>query len=279
MIQNFTYHCHTNFSDGKNTAEEMVEKAISLGFSNIGISDHLIVHKNIEQSPSWPIMYSKSGMHIYRKNFKSALSDYQKHCNEIRKLAKQKNFKILIGFEVDFFTYDGWLEELKEFLSQLDYDYLISGNHFLFNEECKTIYNIDKRLSYIVDKKKIQDLISSHFKMIAKSAESGLFKFIAHLDYVKKMGPEFCADTNFIAEKSTIIESIKKSDVGTEISTKGLRKIGDFYPSEWFLSELKKNNIKIVISDDAHQTSELGFKFDEAEAKLAEFNITNRLKL
>lgn len=277
MTQKFTYHCHTNFSDGKNSLEEMVAKAKNLGFLHIGISDHLIVHKNIEQSPSWPIMTSRSDSHIYKKDFQSALSDYQKHCEKIRKLSKEENFKILVGFEVDFFTYNGWLEELKDFLSQIDYDYLISGNHFLFTNDCNTIYNIDKRLSSVIDKPKIQKLIASHFNVIAKSAESGLFKFVAHLDYVRKMGTEFCADSDFIKEKSTIVESLKKNGIATELSTKGLRKIGDFYPNEWFLKELTKNSVQMVISDDAHQVEELGIDFVKAEKKLAELNITNRL--
>lgn len=278
MIQKFTYHCHTNFSDGKDSAEEMVDKAIDLGFSQLGISDHLIVHKNIKQSPSWPIMISRSNDHVYKKDFKSILPEYQKHCEELRSLSLRKNFKIFVGFEVDFFTYDGWLEEFKEFLQQLDYDYIISGNHFLFNDNCETIYNIDKRLSSIIDKPKIQKLISNHFKTIEKSAKSGLFKFIAHLDYVRKMGTEFCAENDFTEDKLAIAQTLKNYNIATEISTKGLRKIGDFYPSEWLLKELAKNSVQIVISDDAHRIDELGFDFDLAEKKLKEFDIKNRLK-
>ncbi|MBO5374344.1 MAG: PHP domain-containing protein, partial [Clostridia bacterium] len=35
-----TYHLHTTFSDGKNTAEEMIKQAIALGCTEIGFSDH-----------------------------------------------------------------------------------------------------------------------------------------------------------------------------------------------------------------------------------------------
>lgn len=278
MIQDFTYHCHTNFSDGRCSLDEMVTQAQKIGFSHIGISDHLIVHKNIEQSPSWQIMTSRSGSHIYMKDFKTALPAFQKHCDEIRQFSRQKNFKIYVGFEVDFFTYDGWLEELKDFLSQLDYDYVISGNHFLFDEKCETIYNIDKRLSAIVDKPKIQRLISAHFKTIANSAKSGLFKFVAHADYVRKMGTEFCGKNDFIEEKTELLEALKTSGTGTEISTKGLRKIGDFYPDEWFLQKIKECDISVVISDDAHKTDEIGYDFDKAENRLKEFGISRRIK-
>lgn len=277
MTQEYTYHCHTNFSDGKNTAEEMINQAKKLNFSHIGISDHLIVHKNIEQSPSWSMMKNKTDCHIYRKDFKTALPAYQKHCEELRECSRKHNFKIYIGFEVDFFTYDGWLEELKEFLSSLDYDYVISGNHFLFDEKCETIYNIHKNLIEIEKKEVIKKLISSHFKAIEKSAKSGLFKFIAHLDYVRKMGDMLYSVDEYKTEKMAVIKSLKDSGTGTEISTKGLRKVGDFYPDEFFLQNIKFFNLPVVISDDAHCISELGGDFYKAEEKLSELGIKNRI--
>ena len=277
MIQDYTFHCHSDFSDGDDTLENMIKTAKELGFSKIGISDHLIVHKNIEQSPSWNIMTSRTKPHIYRKDFQSCLPAFNEHCEQIRKLAQKENFKISVGFEVDFFTYDGWLEELKDFLAQLDYDYLINGNHFLFAPNCETIYCIDKRLSGVIDKPKIKSLISSHFKTITKAAQSGLFKFTAHLDYVRKMGAEFYLPQEYQEEKTAVLEALTSSRTATEISTKGLRRIGDFYPDEWFLKQIKEREIPIIISDDAHRCSELGFDFDQAEAKLSELGITNRL--
>ena len=277
MIQNYTYHCHTNFSDGKNSLEEMVEQAKKTGFSHIGISDHLIVHKNIEQSPSWPMMKSKSDSHIYQRDFTSAMEKYKKRSEYIRKFSKESNFKIFIGFEVDFFTYDGWLEELKDFISQLDIDYLISGNHFLFNEDCETIYNIHKSLPELISPDQIKSLISEHFKTIRKSAESDLFKFIAHLDYVRKMG-EYYETFDYTEEKTALIKALKTHNIGAEISTKGLRKVGDFYPGEWFLQKLAENNIAMVISDDAHSISELGSDFNKAEAAIQKYGINKRIR-
>jgi len=37
---NYNLHQHTTFSDGKETPQKFVEKAINLGFSHIGFSEH-----------------------------------------------------------------------------------------------------------------------------------------------------------------------------------------------------------------------------------------------
>lgn len=277
MTQNFTMHSHTTFSDGKSSLSEMVEQAKKIGFSKIGISDHLIIHKNIDKSPSWEMMSSKPDAHIYKKDFKSALPEFQKHCDELRNFSEKAKFKILIGFEVDFFTYDGWLDEMKEFLSHLDYDYLISGNHFLFADNCEIIYNIHKNIADFADNEQIKNLVSNHFKTIKKSAESGLFKFVAHIDYVRKMGNQYCQPHDFASEKAALIKSLKENNTGTEISTKGLRKIGDYYPAPEILRQIAAEGVKVIISDDAHRTTELGYDFDKAEQELQKYGIINMI--
>lgn len=277
-IQNFSYHSHTNFSDGNNSLEEMVAKAKKIGFKELGISDHLIVHKNMAQSLSWPYWHQRGKYNIFNNNFKSVLSDYQRHCEKIRKLSERENFKLYVGFEVDFFTYDGWLEELKDFLSKLDYDYLISGNHMLFDEKCENLFDITDLPVLYPDKSLQKDLLQRHFNTIKMAVESGVFKFLAHLDYARKIGEEFCAKDDYKSEKISILNALQKQNMPMEISSKGLRKIGDFYPCDWILTEAAKRNISFVISDDAHSVAELGDSFDLAEATLAAHKIKNRLK-
>lgn len=277
-IQDFSYHNHTTFSDGANTLEEMVDQAIKIGYTEMGISDHLIVHKNIDQSLSWPIMTYKSCSDIYLKDFKSNLSSYQKHCDKIRKMSKEKGIKLYVGFEVDFFTYDGWLEELKEFLSQLDYDYLVSGNHFFSSENGEEVFLIHKSTPQLISQERLMELIKIHFNNICKSIDSGLYAFVAHLDYVRKVGDQYFSAQRYWDDICAVLAVLQKHGIATEISTKGLRKSGDYYPSVMILQEIAKRNIKMVISDDAHRIEELGYDFAKAEECLEKYGISNRLR-
>lgn len=277
-MQNFSYHTHTNFSDGRNTVLEMVRQAKELGFCELGISDNLSIHKNMQKSLSCPLWKQRGNSHIFRDNFQKSLSEFQKHCEEIRKIAKTEKIKLYVGFEVDYFTYDGWLDELKYFLSQLDYDYVLTGNHMLFDEKCENIFDLyDLPLLY-PDIKIQQEFLHRHFVTIKKAVESGVFKFLAHIDYARKLGDSICAADMFKKEKQDILASLQKNKIALEISTKGLRKINDFYPCQWILSEAAKLDISFVISDDAHSVKELGDRFDLAEDTLQKNKIFNRLK-
>ena len=54
-IPKVDYHNHTNFTDGKNTVEECVIKAIDKGLTTIGFSEH--VSKNEEWMKEWFVRY------------------------------------------------------------------------------------------------------------------------------------------------------------------------------------------------------------------------------
>lgn len=83
-MQNFSYHTHTVFSDGHNTIEEMLDRAEELGWREIGISDHLIVHKNITRSRSFPRWMNSPNNHVYRTGFVAAAEDFARHAENVR---------------------------------------------------------------------------------------------------------------------------------------------------------------------------------------------------
>lgn len=277
-MQSFSYHTHTNFSDGENSVEEVIEQAIKLGWDSIGISDHLIIHKNMKQSPVYDILI-KSCAHIYNDDFDKCLPIFQKRADYIRKISKNFPIKVYIGFEVDYFTYNGWEEEFKNFISKIDHDYLINGNHFFFDETCDNLLNIYKYNETPDDKKadSYQSYLKRHYKVIKQSVKSGLFDILAHLDYARK--DKLHKDFPCIQERLEIIDYLKKYNVAMELSTKGLRKIGDFYPEEFVLKKAIDSGVSIVVNDDAHNIRELGYCFNKAEDRLSELGCKNRFML
>ena len=266
-MQKFSYHTHTNFSDGRDTIESMLSKASELGFEEIGITDHLVVHKNIKQSVSWGRMSSTYGHWIYKRDFSEAKDAFLKHIDEIRKYAKNYSLKVYAAAEVDFFTYDGWQEEFADFRKNVDLDYYITGNHFLahHNEQI-----LDPREIDFLSEKEQCISIKKHFETMKTAIGSKSFLFLAHLDYMRRI--KFCSDNSFMTEKLDIIRALKENNIPTELSTKGLRKRGDFYPNNMLTDMIIENNIRLVISDDAHRTSELSLDFEKAEQYLLEKN-------
>jgi DNA polymerase (family 10) len=92
-------HTHTKFSDGANTLEEMIEKAVGLGYEYIGFSDH-----------------SKSERIANGMNDK----EFERYFDYIDKVSSVYNIKILKSGEVDILK-DGSLDLMEKTLNKMDY--------------------------------------------------------------------------------------------------------------------------------------------------------------
>jgi DNA polymerase (family 10) len=109
-------HCHTDYSDGAATLEEMANAAKELGWSYIGISDH-----------------SESA--FYAGGLKR--DKVARQHDEIDRLnARMVDFRILKGIEADILA-DGRLDYDSDFLDR--FDYVIGSIHSRFSMDGDTM--------------------------------------------------------------------------------------------------------------------------------------------
>ncbi|MEZ6255761.1 MAG: DNA polymerase/3'-5' exonuclease PolX [Patescibacteria group bacterium] len=106
-------HTHTTYSDGTNSIEEMIQKAISLNYEYIGITDH------------GPSVHSRGRFEV--------LGIIDKRRDEISKLnEKYDNIKIFYGYEINLLA-DGEMSMPDDLMKKLDY--VIAGLHTAFNQD------------------------------------------------------------------------------------------------------------------------------------------------
>ena len=270
-MQKFSYHTHTNsfgVFDGHNSAEEMISAAESIGYTELGISNHLICKK--ECSSFSPQFFD---------NFQKAETVYLKNIEEIRSAAQKHKIKVYVGFEVDYFKSAEWRRCFEKLRSRLDVDYLIGSTHCLMNSDASWILNIYEmnRKPIIVDEETKREGIKNYWLNIIESIKSGYFDFIAHLDVIKIFGMGL--EPEWDEYKWKVIEALTETKHPYELNTSGWTKAGEQHPHTWMLRELSNCNVPIVISDDAHSTSMLARNFSEAEKLLADLNYKSRWKL
>lgn len=88
----------------------------------------------------------------------------------------------------------------------LDSTNYISGNHFLQPSEGE-ILDI-KDLSLLAGPER-EKALKNHFAAICRAIESGVFAFIAHVDYIRKS--EFCPDEAFWQEKMKVVDCLENA--------------------------------------------------------------------
>lgn len=267
-MQNFTFHTHNNalgVYDGRSSAEDMIYQAEKAGFKAIGVSNHLIWHPNMS-------MASKMFFNDWNKAY-----DVAKRGLDVAKEAASKHkIKVFYGFEVDFFPSSIWRTGFEKMLSKLDLDYVIGSTHTIRSDDESRIYNIYhmNEISPSTTNSEKENLIKNYWENIIQCINSGYFDFIAHIDYCDIFN--LCSEKKWQPYKDRVIEALIDKKQAYELNTSGYRRLGRPHPNIEIIKVLAKENVPIVLSDDAHSTEYIGAYFEDAEQLLQELGYNKR---
>ncbi len=211
----------------------MCERAIDLGIEEIGFSDH---------------------MDFEPKDWGFGFFNYERYTSEINDAQEHFKDKLVIrkGVEVDYQRC--FEDEVKEWLQDKKFDFIIGSVHYLNHEI------IGHKL---VKNNTLKTIYDVYFKEVYHSIESRLFNVIGHFDLVSRY-----IDNERVALKSfdyrgninTILEELVKKNMYLEVNSKGLRETyQDTTPSKDIVKSFIKNEgILLSIGSDAHSIQELG---------------------
>lgn len=240
-------HSHTTFSDGRDTAEEMVRAAISLGFHTLGFSEH--GHADYDEC-SMPLDVEPA----YRA--------------EVMRLRKKYagQIDIPLGYEHDWFS-----PANVEY-----YDYYIESVHCLTSPD--GYWSVDwtrPKLEAAINKYYGGDpyaMCRDYFRVVCDSIEGTGADILGHIELVMKfnenrdlfddadpryLGPALeCAD---LAAKSG-----KLIEVNTGAVARGYRT--QPYPGEAMLRRICQRGGRIILTSDCHDRRYLDCGFREATA-------------
>ncbi len=246
----YNYHTHTKYCDGKNTPEEMVQKAIKLGFSELGFSGHSYTEFDLE-----PCM-TLDGTEEYKKEIKFLKEKYQ------------GKIKILLGLEYDYHSH----------CSRDGYDYILGSVHYILkNGEYLCIDYSRERQLEAVNRHYGGDFyayIADYYKTVADLYNKTKCDIIGHFDLITKYNADGSLfDTNhprYIAAWKSAADAILKTPAVVEINTGGIARghVKAPYPSQEIIDYFKSNGKKLIFSSDCHNKDYLLCGYDEVKKYL-----------
>ena len=243
------YHTHTTFCDGKSTAEEIVNEAISRGLSVIGFSGHGYTDFDLSY----------------------CMTDTEGYIKEINRLKKKYADKIdiLLGIEEDAYCP----------VKRGDFDYVIGSCHYsrvgdkwypidsspAKFKECIDAWGGDvlsfaeqyyeTLLSYT---EKMKPDIVGHFDLITKYDEDGKFGMLNN--------PEYHALAESYMRR--ILDTGALIEVNTGAISRGYRTTP--YPSINLLKIIKSEGGRLILNSDSHHNDTLTFRFEEIKNTLSD---------
>lgn len=251
------FHTHTTLCDGKDTPEDIVVKAIDLGFRQIGFSGHM-----------------DYGCHM-------VLMEYLTEVDRLRK-KYEGIIDILAGIELD----NMYNPECAKYA-----EYTIGSTHFLDirSEQPLAIDLTKEQFVSICHRYFSDDYISmsrAYYELVGKSYDRMHCDIVGHFDLIVRFNDELnCIDETsrkYYMPALEAMENLCKKDVVFELNcgayNRGRKR--ELYPNTFLLKHLNEFGGRIIINSDAHQKELLSEGFDFAVKKAIEcgFKYVNILK-
>lgn len=234
------FHTHTTFCDGKSTAEEMAERAVALGFAQLGFSGHM-----------------DADIHM----------DFDAYAEEIMRLRDKYRGRldILLGVELDSLYDPCWAERAE---------YVIGSTHFL--EAGGDLLPVDstpelfRRLAEEYYGGDYYRLAKAYFALEAEVHDRTHCTFVGHFDLVTRFNDELRVldeeDPRYTGPALEAMEYLVSRGVPFEINcgafNRGRKR--ELYPNRFLLRALREFGGEILISSDAHQAELLDGGFPTA---------------
>jgi histidinol-phosphatase (PHP family) len=234
------YHMHTPLcGHAVGEPEEYVEQALRIGLEEVGFSDHA------------PLVSREDAR--YTMNLLQ-LPEYHAMMERVKK--RFKKFTIKVGLEADYVP--GYEPKTKNILDGYDYDFVIGSVHFIDNW---AFDDPDEKVKW--KDKDVDRIYHDYYQLLRRSAESGLFDIMGHVDLVKKF--DYHPAEDMTGEVEATAKVFKKAGVAVEINSSGLRKpVNEIYPSLSVLKLYQKAGVPITFASDSHDPKDVGRDFDQA---------------
>ncbi len=240
-------HMHTTYGDGRNTPEEMVLAALSMGMECIGFSEHSSVPFNPREG------MTGDSVRMYIDEIAGLKEKYR------------GRIEILCGIELDY-----WSEQ-----DASAFDYIIGSVHYLKKDGA--YFAIDDSPEIL--KKALADHYNGDFRSLAEDyygtvshvAEKTGVDIIGHFDLITKFAekaveidtgdPEYIAAWQQAADR--LLPLGKPFEINTGAISRGWR--SSPYPDNRIIDYIRQRGGRFILSSDSHSSDTIAFGFERYE--------------
>lgn len=231
-------HVHTNFCDGENSPEEMINVAISIGLRKIG----LVCHSYVDFDDCC-----------------ASIEDSKKLIDEVNnlKLKYSDQIEILLGVEQDYYSE----------MDTSQFDYVIGSVHYVKKDNEYLSVDLDKEsfMSAINNffAGNVYYFVDEYYKLVAQIKNKTNCNIIGHFDLITKFNEKDCifdtSNPRYIEAWKSALDQLKCKDTSFEINygavLRGYRQAP--YPSSEIVDYIKDHGGKFIYSSDAHSACAL----------------------
>lgn len=255
LIDYHTHHARCGHAVG--SLEQYVQRGIEIGLTQIGLSDHMpLLH--VDPATYYPEMAMP--MEELPRYVEEAFALKEKYRGQI---------DVRVGLEGDYI--EGWEEQISSIIREYPWDYVIGSVHFLGEWDIS-----DFRQVHNWEGQDVFAVYERYYDAVAKTARTGLYDIMGHLDVIKRFGnrPDPVREEEAIELERQALSAVKAAGVAMELNASGLSKpVAEMFPSRRILETAVQMGIPLTVGSDAHDPFKLSEHLDKARALLYELGV------
>lgn len=256
---NYNFHAHSQFCDGRDTMADIAAAAGEGGFRYFGFTPHSPV--NIESSCNM------------------SAGDMRAYLDEAARLRELHAGKmdILTSLEIDYLGPD-WGPHI-DYFQNLPLDYRLGSVHFVPNKQgklfdCDGNYNHFAQVLHEGFAGDVRYVVEKYFEQVLMMIERGGFDLLGHFDKIADNAshamPGIEDEGWFESYIDDIVGSVESSGLVVEINTKAFADKKRFFPSDRWWGKLIERGAVVAVDSDAHYASKVDSGRKEALQLLKE---------
>lgn len=237
----YNFHSHTQFCDGRFTMDEMVEAAVAAGLRHWGFSPHS------------PLPFSGSPCNM-------TAGDVAAYLDEVERLRAKwgDSIKLYAGMEIDYISPD-WGPAIGYF-QDMRLDYRIGSVHFVPSREGPvdvdgSAESFKVKMGRYFDND-IRYVVEAFYRQSMEMVEAGGFDIIGHFDKIglnaSAFSPGIENEAWYRRLHDELLGLILEKGVLIEVNTKAREKFNRFFPDEATIGQLCGLGVRPVVNSDAH---------------------------
>ena len=265
------YHMHFEYgSYDEDWVKLFFQQAENKGLHEIGITEHThgfkefrdLYYEELILDDSEVGQFQRKWLDNPKSKFVHTLDEYRDFINYL----KSKGYPVKFGLEVCNFQNQ---EKVQEILSKYEWDYLIVSIHFIKG------WGFDfSALKHKFNDESLKNIWKAYADEITNVANTGFYDILGHpfnLRLFKNIPNK--NDVDELLEKTAKL--LKKNNMVADVNTGTLHRypIKEITPYPDFMEYIKKYDIPIIFSSDAHQPEHVGMKIEEAVEYVKKYGI------
>ena len=252
----FSYHsAHSGefCRHAKGTLESVVERAVELGFTHYGLSEHCPRYR--------PEDLFDDEADLAPEDLQRIFQDYAREATRLRD-AYQGQIELLVGFETERLPPDSWPEKMRALRSSADFEYLIGSVHDVGGESID--YSPERTAKVAESVGGREALQIRYFEALAELVETLRPEVVGHIDLVRKFdGPSAHFGPRVWPAIEAVLEAARAAGSVLDVNSGAFRRgLSPVYPLPAILERARAVGVGVTLGDDGHGAHDVGAGLD-----------------